>query len=84
MTRRGDLIGLQDDCLIAIQDGRPIPEQSLRLLPPWRAVLMADVAVRAGCFPAEAAASLRQEAIEIGGTGTLSAGSVGYGRPDEH
>ena len=38
----------QDDCLIAIEDGRPVPVRALSRLPPWRAVLVARVAERAG------------------------------------
>lgn len=38
----------QDDCLIAIEDGHRLPAAKLKLLPPWRAVLIAHVADRAG------------------------------------
>lgn len=42
------LIQHMDDILIAITDGKPVPSKALAALPPWRAVLMARVAEKAG------------------------------------
>lgn len=47
-TPRSDIYAAQDDCLIAITDGRPLPADALSALPPWRAVLCARVAAKAG------------------------------------
>jgi hypothetical protein len=47
-SRRAEMYAAQDDCLIAIDDGCPLPVARLRVLPPWRAVLVARVANRAG------------------------------------
>lgn len=62
----------QDDCLIAIEDGRPVPAGKLGALPPWRAVLIARVAARAG-VPLERGTveQLRAEAADVGGEGSL-------------
>jgi hypothetical protein len=76
MSGEPEIIALMDDCLIAIQDGRQIPESALRQLPPWRAVLIADVAVKSGYYPAHAAAALRSEARRIGGNGMLPVSSA--------
>ena len=43
-----DICAHQDDCLIAIEDGHPLPTRALLALPPWRAVLMARVAEKSG------------------------------------
>jgi hypothetical protein len=63
----------QDVCLIAITDGQPVPAASLGQLPPWRAVLIARVAERAG-IPLEggSVAQLRAEAARVGGAGQLT------------
>jgi len=63
---------LQDDCLIAITDGKPVPARTLAELPPWRAVLMARVANKAG-VPIEGGSldELILEASRVGGTGAL-------------
>jgi hypothetical protein len=45
---RAEMHAAQDDCLIAIDDGCPLPWRQLKVLPPWRAVLIARVANRAG------------------------------------
>lgn len=42
----------QDDCLLAIADGRSI-DVIIRRLTPWRAVLIARVALRAGVMSEE-------------------------------
>lgn len=42
------LIRNMDACLIAIEDGKPVPTNALNNLPPWRAVLCARAAERAG------------------------------------
>jgi hypothetical protein len=67
-----DVYGYQDDCLIAIEDGRPVPADRLLRLPPWRAVLIARVAERAG-VPLERGGvrQLIAEARQVGGAGKL-------------
>ncbi len=62
----------QDSCLIAITDERPVPARDLGKLPPWRAVLIARVAERAG-IPLEGGTldELIAEARRVGGEGTL-------------
>lgn len=67
-----DVYGWQDDCLIAIKDGSPLRADRLLRLPPWRAVLVARVAERAG-VPLErgTVAQLTAEARAVGGDGTL-------------
>lgn len=71
LRRNSDCLGLQDHILLSIQDGMPVPKKELRELPPWRAVLLADVAVKAGLLDAEYAIKLREEAIKVGGVGSL-------------
>jgi hypothetical protein len=62
----------QDDCLIAIEDGNPLPVKALLALPPWRAVLMARVAEKAG-VPMERGSveQIRAEAVAVTGSGKL-------------
>lgn len=75
MTRaQREIYYIQDDCLIDIGDGKQINETKLRLLPPWRAVLIAHVALRAGAMTQEAYDKLKAEATEVGGEGTLPNG----------
>lgn len=72
MTRsQREIYYVQDDCLIDIADGKKINEAKLRLLPPWRAVLMALVAVKAGAMTEEAYENLKNDATIVGGEGTL-------------
>lgn len=78
LTCRGDdehrqLFANQDDCLIAITDGRPVPLAALRALPPWRAVLIARVAARAGVMDQAAVDALVAEArsVSVFGDGRL-------------
>ena len=62
----------QDDCLIAIEDGDPLPVRALRSLPPWRAVLMARVAEKAGIgLERGSVVQLVAEAWAVTGAGTL-------------
>jgi hypothetical protein len=68
----GDLQAAQDDVLIAIQDGVDIPVDRLLALPPWRAALLADVAVRADCLDPAVRDRIRAEAARVGGNGTLA------------
>lgn len=67
-----DLMRWQDECLIAITDGRPVPSRALAALPPWRAVLFARVAAKAQ-IPLENGTldQLVDEARRVGGDGTL-------------
>lgn len=62
----------QDDLLIAIEDGSPLPTTRLKALPPWRAVMLARVAARAGVGLEEGTLDqLAAEAREVKGDGTL-------------
>ena len=67
-----DIYGWQDDCLIDIEDGHPLRADRLLKLPPWRAVLVARVAQRAG-VPLEKGTveQLIAEARTVGGSGKL-------------
>lgn len=71
---RAELIANQDDCLLAIEDGNPVPADKLAKLPPWRAVMVARIAAKAG-VPLERGTpeQLHAEAAEVGGEGTLGA-----------
>ena len=69
-----DLLALQDDCLISITDHRPLPAQSLRALPPWRAVLIARIANLAGITTTDDGHDLDEIVLEaqiVGGSGAL-------------
>lgn len=63
----------QDHCLIAIEDGEPLSARAIAQLPPWRAVLIARVADKAG-IPLEGGTleQLVAEARRVGGEGTLT------------
>ena len=69
---RAELLANQDDCLLAIEDGHPVPAAKLAKLPPWRAVMVARIAARAA-VPLERGTldQLHAEAVQVGGTGTL-------------
>jgi hypothetical protein len=72
MTRaQREIYFIQDDCLIDIADGKKINETKLRKLPPWRAVLIAKVAVQAKAMTQEAYDKLVDQAAEVGGEGRL-------------
>lgn len=43
-----DIYSFQDDLLIAIQDGEPLPVKILQRMPPFRALLIARIAEQAG------------------------------------
>lgn len=66
------LYAAQDDCLIAVEDGRPVPAAALQSLPPWRAVMCARLAAKAG-VPLErgTVAQIESEARAVGGDGVL-------------
>lgn len=59
----------QDDCLLAIADGEPLPPDALRKLPPWRAVMLARIARNAGVVTDLELSILTTEAREVGGLG---------------
>jgi len=62
----------QDDCLIAISDGHRLPAARLKMLPPWRAVLIARVADKAGMrLQRGTIGQLLAEARAVGGSGEL-------------
>jgi hypothetical protein len=60
----------QDRVLIAISTGK-MDFESLRSLPPWRAVLLARVACKAGVMTRADRDALIKEARDIGGNGKL-------------
>ena len=66
------IIALMDYVLLAITDGKDIPMDRLRSLPPWRAVMLARVAVACGAMDADTLNRLVGEAKDVGGAGTLS------------
>ena len=67
-----DIYGAQDDCLIAIQRGNPVPVRYLQRIPPWRSALLADIADKAGTgLEKGTAEQLRAEAKSVGGNGKL-------------
>jgi hypothetical protein len=69
---RDALLANQDECLLAIEDGNPVPVARLRALPPWRAVMLARIAAKAG-VPLERGTvdQIQAEAREVGGAGAL-------------
>lgn len=69
-----EIYHLMDDCLIDIVDDKQINETKLRQLPPWRAVLIAGVAVRAKAMTQEAYDKLKADASEVGIKGELPNG----------
>lgn len=62
----------QDDCMIAIQGHHPVPVAKLQALPPWRALMIAEIAWQAG-VPLEhgTVEQLKTEASAVGGEGVL-------------
>lgn len=69
-----NIYAVQDDCLVAIQDRRPIPDAILRQLPPWRAVMIARIGAQAGVRMEKGSlAELKEEAARVGGAGKLAA-----------
>ncbi|MGH8921886.1 MAG: hypothetical protein ACRD0H_26685 [Actinomycetes bacterium] len=71
----------QDDCLLAVEDGKPVPAGPLGHLPPWRAVMVARIAAKAG-VPLErgTVGQLAAEARAVTGSGTLG---PWWERPDQ-
>lgn len=69
---RSELMAHQDNCLANIIAGRSLPTAELQNLPPWRAVMMARVADKAG-VPLEQGTltQLIQEAARVTGAGDL-------------
>lgn len=69
---KNDIYSFQDELLIAIQDGNPLPTDTLAKLPPWRAYLIACVAERAGTGLEQGTADqVRLEAKAVTGGGNL-------------
>lgn len=66
-----ELFNNQEDCLLAISDGKPLPLDKLLALPPWRAVLIARIAVRAHVFSQFSLDVLVDNARRVGGNGDL-------------
>jgi hypothetical protein len=68
---RGEIIAAMDDVILAITDGQPVPMDRMRSLPPWRAVMMARLALAAGALDGDTVAVLVAEAVVVGGAGRL-------------
>jgi hypothetical protein len=70
--RARDIYAIQDDLLISVEDGHPLRTGKLKQLPPWRAVMVARVALKAG-VPMEQGTvkQIVAEAVAVGGDGTL-------------
>lgn len=72
LERLRTLYAHQDDCLIAIEDGHPLPTRHLQELPPWRALLVARIAAKAGLGLEQGTIEqLKAEAAHEGGAGRL-------------
>lgn len=69
-----EVFALQDDCLIAISEGKQIPAEKLRQLPPWRAVLIARVGESgySGISDGTTIDELINEAVSARGQGKLN------------
>jgi hypothetical protein len=61
----------QDDCLIAMEDGKPLPTYSLRALPAWRAVMLARAGVRHSVLERGTLAQIVAEAEDVAGGSRL-------------
>lgn len=68
----GDLMAAMDDVLIGLTDGR-LDQAAMRKLPPWRAVLLARVAVKCWLMPALQCEVMVRSAAHVGGNGVLGA-----------
>lgn len=71
-STKDQIIAWMDDVLIDINDGKRIKLEKLIKMPPWRAAMLATVAVHAGAFPPHLEKALRAEAAKVGGLGTLT------------
>ena len=66
------ILEVQDDLLIQMSSVRPrFDEQRCRELPPWRAVMFARVAHKAGLLSRAALDAMVREAQLVGGAGKL-------------
>lgn len=72
MTDRdsSEIYAAQDDVLIGLSEGR-LDQVAMRKLPPWRAMLLARVAVKANLMPPLQLEVMRRSANHVGGTGVL-------------
>jgi hypothetical protein len=67
------LVAAQDDILLSIEDGKPIPTKAINALPPWRAVMLCRVADKAGArLQHGTLEELIAMAREVGGDGYLT------------
>jgi hypothetical protein len=70
--RARDIYGVQDDLLISIEDGEPLASAKLQRLPPWRAVMVARLAEKAGVAMEQGdVPQIVAEARAVGGDGVL-------------
>jgi hypothetical protein len=67
---RAGTVRLIDLVLESMADGR-LDRKTLRLLPPWRAVVLARIAHRAHLMPRDELDSLTEEVIRVGVDGVL-------------
>ena len=66
----------QDDCLIAIEEKKPVPVDKLQQLPPWHAVMIARLAAMCGgSLERGTVGQMVAEAVAVGGSAELG-GSV--------
>jgi len=66
------LYAAEDDCLIAIEDRLPVPVDSLKQLPPWRAVLIARLEDMCGIgLERGTVGQMVAEAVAVGGSAEL-------------
>lgn len=65
------LMALQDDCLISIEDGHCPDISKILSLPPWRAVMIARIAVKVGVLEEYRLDKLSSAARDVGGDGKL-------------
>ena len=78
MDRHNELMMYQDACLVAMSEGRRPPRDKLVGLPPWRAVLIARIALEAGLMADEELHNLVAEAREVAGNGVIVNWTYGF------
>lgn len=67
-----EIFAVQDDCLVAMSSATPkVHVHQIRRLPPWRAVMIARIAWKAGLLQRRDLDAMVREAQLVGGTGEL-------------
>lgn len=70
--RKSEIYATQDHCLIAITDGnKDVLIREITMLPPWRAVMIARVAQKAGLLDDVFVDNIVAEARAVSGDGEL-------------